>query len=188
MPPKATPKAKPKPKIKIKVKKLSKKQLENKAKDCFKSLEATYQIIAAKFNAIIKGCTDGKDKEKLKKDLYETIHNISILLSKAVPLELRNSPNDRSKQLKDLLNTWIKDSSSTKNKVKSISYTSIIKSFIETCLTPEGKLRFSRTKKNSDSLYRALDARNIINPTADDKQCDIAFDACDTLVQSVWTR
>ena len=176
MPPKATPKAKPKPKIKIKVKKLSKKQLENKAKDCFKSLEATYQIIAAKFNAIIKGCTDGKDKEKLKKDLYETIHNISILLSKAVPLELRNSPNDRSKQLKDLLNTWIKDSSSTKNKVKSISYTSIIKSFIETCLTPEGKLRFSRTKKNSDSLYRALDARNIINPTADDKQCDIAFD------------
>ena len=176
MPPKATPKAKPKPKIKIKVKKLSKKQLENKANDCFKSLEATYQIIAAKFNAIIKGCTDGKDKEKLKKDLYETIHNISILLSKAVPLELRNSPNDRSKQLKDLLNTWIKDSSSTKNKVKSISYTSIIKSFIETCLTPEGKLRFSRTKKNSDSLYRALDARNIINPTADDKQCDIAFD------------
>ena len=57
---------------------------------------------------------NNKDKEKLKTDLYETIHNISILLSKAVPLELRNSQNDRSKQLKDLLNTWIKDSSSKK--------------------------------------------------------------------------
>lgn len=173
MPPKATPKAKAK--IKIKVKKLSKKQLENKAKECLKNLQDTYKIIQTKFQTIITGCTQGKDKETLKKDLYETIHNISILLSRAVPLELRNSPNDRSKQLKDLLNTWIKDSSSKKDKEKSISYTSLIKSFIETSLTPEGKLRFSRTKKNSNSLYRALDARNIINPTADDTQCDIAF-------------
>lgn len=170
------PKAKVKSKIKIKVKKLSKKQLENKAKECLKNLQYTYKIIQTKFQSIITGCTEGKDKEKLKTDLYETIHNISILLSIAVPLELRNSPNDRSKQLKNLLNTWIKDSSSKKDKGKSISYTSLIKSFIETSLTPEGKLRFSRTKKNSDSLYRALDARNIINPTADDTQCDIAFD------------
>ena len=177
MPPKAPLKAKSKAKIKIKVKKLSKKQLENKAKECLKNLQDTYKIIQTKFKHIINGCTDkNPNKEKLKKDLYEAIHNISILLSKAVPLELRNSPNDRSKQLKKLLDTWIKESSSTKNKVKSISYTSIIKSFIETCLTPEGKLRFSRTKKNSDSLYRALDVRNIINPTADDTQCDIAFD------------
>ena len=169
------PKAKPKPKIKIKVKKLSKKQLEIKARECLKNLQDTYKIIQAKFQHIIKGCTEGKDKETLKKDLYETVHIISFLLSKSVPLELRNSPNDRSKQLKDLLNTWIKESSSKKDKGKSISYTSLIKSFIETCLTPEGKLRFSRTKKNSNSLYRALDARNIINPTADDTQCDIAF-------------
>ena len=176
MPPKAPLKAKAKSKIKIKVKKLSKKQLENKAKECLKNLQDTYDNIQSRFQTIITGCTQGKDKETLKKYLYETIHNISILLSKAVPLELRNSPNDRSKQLKNLLNTWIKESSSKKDKGKSISYTSLIKSFIETSLTPEGKLRFSRTKKNSNSLYRALDVRNIINPTADDKQCDIAFD------------
>jgi len=172
------PKPKAKSKIKIKVKKLSKKQLENKAKECLNNLQDTYNNIQDRFQTIITGCTQGKDKDKetLKKYLYETIHDISTLLSKAIPLELRNSPNDRSKQLKNLLNTWIKESSSKKDKGKSISYTSLLKTFIETSLTPEGTARFSRTKKNSNSLYRALDARNIINPTADDTQCDIAFD------------
>ena len=166
----------PKPKIKIKVKKLSKKQLEKKANASILDLEKTYSEFQAKFQNIINKCKEKiVNKDKIREDLFNTVHSISFLLSKAVPLELRNSPNDRSKQLKNLLNTWIKESSSKKDKGKSISYTSLIKSFIETSLTPEGTVRFSRTKKNSGSVYRALDVRNIINPTADDIQCDIAF-------------
>ena len=74
MPPKA--KAKPKAKIKIKVKKLSKKQLENKATECLKDLHETYTDFQAKFQKIITGCSEGKNKDKLKADLYETVHFI----------------------------------------------------------------------------------------------------------------
>jgi len=170
------PKAKPKPKIKIKVKKLSKKQLENKATECLKDLHKTYTEFQGKFQNIIRDCSNkNPDKDKLKTELFNTVHSISHVLSKAVPLELRNSPNDHSKQIKQLLNNWIKESSTKKDSKKSISYTGIVKQFIEASLSPEGTVRFSRTKKNSDSVYRPLDVRNIINPTADDKQCDIAF-------------
>jgi hypothetical protein len=170
MPPKA------KPKIKIKVKKLSKKQLENKATACLKDLHKTYTDFQDKFQKIIRDCSKkNPDKETLKTDLFNTVHSISHVLSKAVPLELRNSPNDHSTQIRQLLNNWIKESSAKKASKKSISYTGVVKKFIEASLSPEGKVRFGRTKKNSNSGYRPLDARNILNPTADDTQCDIAF-------------
>ena len=74
------PKPKAKSKIKIKVKKLSKKQLENKAKECLNNLQDTYNNIQDRFQTIITGCTQGKDKDKetLKKYLYEFLEKDDI--------------------------------------------------------------------------------------------------------------
>ena len=78
------PKTKAKPKIKIKVKKLSKKQLEKKANASILDLEKTYSEFQAKFQNIINKCKEKiVNKDKIREDLFNTVHSISFLLSKS---------------------------------------------------------------------------------------------------------